>query len=382
MKRDGTSFTLDDKKYFFIGANYWEGMNLGAPIHGNLGRLKRDLDDMKSVGINNLRIMGSTQGPDDRPKRIVPSLETEKGKYNNDIFQGLDTFLDEMDKRSMKAVVVLNNFWEWSGGFGQIAEWYSGHFDSYPTGFYGNKDQTDHLKNFINVIVNRVNTVNGRKYKEDPTIMAWQLANEPRSGDCHTWAKWVNDTSYYIKSIDSNHLVSIGNEGTITSCSSEGNTIEYIDYITFHAWAQNWGWYTPYSEAGLDRGISSATQYIDKNVNGNIPYGKPMVLEEFGLARDKASYDPSATVNIRDKYFKAIFDHVLEYANNSTMSGANFWAYGGEGRPKNKGGEWWKKGDDFIGDPPHERQGWYSIYNTDITTKTLISEYTDKFNSL
>lgn len=37
-------------------------------------------------------------------------------------------------------------------------------------------------------------------------------------------------------------------------------------------------------------------------------------------------------------------------------------------------GGWWKPGDEFIGDPPHELQGWYSVYNND-TTLSLVNKY-------
>ena len=213
---EGKNFYLEGKKYFYMGANYWVGMNLGAPDSGDAERLRYELDDLVSMGAKNLRIMGSSQGPDDRQRRIVPSLEYGKEQYNDDLWKGLDVFLDEMGKRGMKAVVTLNNFWEWSGGFGQLNEWYKNSFSRYPVNFYGEKNQTDHLKRFITKIINRKNTVNDRIYRDDPTIMAWQLANEPRARDCTVWANWVNDTSKHIHELDPNHLVSIGNEGTIT----------------------------------------------------------------------------------------------------------------------------------------------------------------------
>lgn len=358
-------------------------MNLGAPKAGNLGRLQRELDDLDEHGIRNLRIMGSTQGPDDKSRRIVPSLEPQKGQYNNDIWEGLDTLLVEMRKRNMRAVVTLNNFWEWSGGFGQINEWYNGSFSSYPTNFYSDKKLTDHLKDFIKVIVNRTNSISKIKYKDDATIMAWQLANEPRAGSCTDWEKWIDETSSLIKSLAPKQLVSIGNEGTITSCSSGGNSIKNVDYITFHAWAQNWGWYTPVSRDGLEHGIKLAKNYINDNIHLNENLQKPMVLEEFGLARNGMSYDPDSKTDIRDDYFRAIFEHVFNIARDKgTISGTNFWAWGGEGRPKNRGGEWWTKNDPFTGDPPHERQGWYSVYDKDQSTKTLIKTYTKLFDEL
>ena len=40
-------------------------------------------------------------------------------------------------------------------------------------------------------------------------------------------------------------------------------------------------------------------------------------------------------------------------------------------------GGWWKPGDEFIGDPPHELQGWYSVYNNDTTLSLVIKEAAD-----
>ena len=42
----------------------------------------------------------------------------------------------------------------------------------------------------------------------------------------------------------------------------------------------------------------------------------------------------------------------------------------------------WEKGDDFTGDPPHEHQGWYSVYNVDESTLDIISTFTLKMASL
>jgi mannan endo-1,4-beta-mannosidase len=35
----------------------------------------------------------------------------------------------------------------------------------------------------------------------------------------------------------------------------------------------------------------------------------------------------------------------------------------------------WTQGDDFIGDPPHEPQGWYSVYDKDNSTLEIIKKY-------
>ncbi|NDC78164.1 MAG: mannanase, partial [Chitinophagia bacterium] len=58
-----------------------------------------------------------------------------------------------------------------------------------------------------------------------------------------------------------------------------------------------------------------------------------------------------------------------------------FWAYGGEGRPRTPG-EMWAKGDPFTGDPPHEPQGWYSVYDTDSSTRAVIRNFAGQFKAL
>jgi mannan endo-1,4-beta-mannosidase len=59
--------------------------------------------------------------------------------------------------------------------------------------------------------------------------------------------------------------------------------------------------------------------------------------------------------------------------------GINFWTYSGEGIPPHPG-EYWKKGDIFTGDPPHELQGWYGVYSTDSSTLSIISGASEKIN--
>ena len=55
----------------------------------------------------------------------------------------------------------------------------------------------------------RRNTYNGRLYKEDPTIFAWDILNEPRqtSGDYSTVQKWIDMMASFVKSVDPNHMV-------------------------------------------------------------------------------------------------------------------------------------------------------------------------------
>ena len=50
--------------------------------------------------------------------------------------------------------------------------------------FFNDSGSRTIFKNHIKHIVMRRNTLNGRLYSEDPTVMAWGLLNEPR---CERW---------------------------------------------------------------------------------------------------------------------------------------------------------------------------------------------------
>jgi mannan endo-1,4-beta-mannosidase len=108
-----------------------------------------------------------------------------------------------------------------------------------------------------------------------------------------------------------------------------------------------------------------------------------LVLEEFGISRDSNNHDAASSTRIRDLYYANIFQGIYQKANqpNGVVAGVNFWAWVGEGRPRLPGCIW-KAGDNFIGDPPHETQGWYSVYDRDSTTNLIIQDYALKMGGL
>jgi mannan endo-1,4-beta-mannosidase len=407
IKVKGTGFEVGGKPYYYLGTNFWYGLNLAAKGEGgDRERLLRELDRLKAMGVTNLRVVAGSEGPDTEPYRMLPSLQTEPGKYNENVLDGLDFLLFEMGKRNMVAIMCLNNFWNWSGGMAQYIVW-SGAADSIPypppnpggdwnryqqfaAQFYSNEKAMNLFNDHITFIVNRKNPYSGKLYKEDHAIMAWELANEPRGlNNVDAFLQWVENSSALIKKLDPNHLVTTGSEGK-TSSSYSGTDLEKdhssknIDYTTIHIWVQNWGIYDPLrADSTYDASVKYAMDYLTDQEAISRKLNKPMVLEEFGISRDMNSHDPASPTTIRDKYYTSLFDAVYAKANqeNSVVAGSNFWAWGGEGRPR-QAEAIWKPGDNFIGDPPHEAQGWYSVYDKDSSTIKVIHEFADKMNSI
>ncbi len=396
-----SQFFLDDKPLYYIGTNYWYG---GLIANGNdkktgINRLRAELDFLKSNGVMNLRILAGAEGKGliAGVDRIGPPLQEPRGVFNDHILQGLDMLLSEMSTRNMKAVIFLSNNWEWSGGFLQYLRWNNEISDSvfrrklnwdetrdFVSKFYScNECKSDYLQQ-VNYIVNRTNTITKKKYAEDATIMAWELANEPRPmrpAAINDYIQWIKNVSSFIKQKDNNHLITIGTEGYIGTENMQVyesiHGIKYVDYLTIHIWPKNWEWFKGTDiAAGMDSVLAKTMDYISKHKAEAILLSKPLVIEEFGLPRDNHSFDINSGTTSRDKYYQAIFDE-LEKSKNSdgVIAGANFWTYGGDVKPRDIH---WKTGDQYIGDPPMEEQGLNAVFNSDQTTWKIIKTFSTK----
>jgi mannan endo-1,4-beta-mannosidase len=396
---------LDGKPYHFIGANYWQGPLLATSAFGTSGRarVQRELSFLAARGVTNLRVVVGAEGSGaiDGSYRVGPSLQPEKGQFSEDALQGLDFILSEMGKRNMKAVLYLSNNWAWSGGFLQYLNWNGRLADS----VLKRKNTWDQLRDetarfytcepckqdyyaAIRKVVGRTNSITGRPYAADAAIMAWEMGNEPRPmrpavNDAYT--AWVSATAALIKSIDAHHLVTIGTEGQ----ASVDDDIEMfkrihddvnVDYLTIHVWPKNWGYFGDTAMgASMDAILGKSKDYISKHANVARVLGKPMVIEEFGLPRDRQAFDAGAPARLRLQYFKMMFGQVAESARDKgVIAGCNFWAFGGEGRPI-KGQTMWKPGDSFLGDPPMEEQGLNAVFDSDAPVFTTIREFVNKF---
>ena len=123
VKVDNGHFVRDGKPYYFVGTNFWYGAILGSEGQGgNRQRLRKELDELKAIGIDNLRILVGSDGERGVKTKVEPTLQIAPGVYNDTIFAGLDYLLMEMGRRKMVAVLYLNNSWEWSGGYGFYLE--------------------------------------------------------------------------------------------------------------------------------------------------------------------------------------------------------------------------------------------------------------------
>jgi len=392
--KDG-HFVRNGKPYTFIGTNFWYGPILASEGRGgDIERLRHELDALKGLGIDNLRVLVGGDGADGVYSRVEPTLQTAPGVYNDTLLVGLDRFLVELGERDMQAVLYVNNSWEWSGGYGQYLEWATGEKTLIPLvdGYWPfmqqmRKFQTSkeaqqlYFKHLTN-IVSRVNSLTGKPYKDDPAIFAWQLGNEPRcfSDDPDIRAGfigWMTEAARIVKDLDPNHLVSTGNEG-LMGCEEDlalvraVNEIPGVDYMTIHIWPYNWSWVRPdHLQEDVGVAIDRTRTYLDQHKVLADSLGLPVVCEEFGFPRDGFQASMAATTQARDQYYAYVFSQV-----GDRLDGANFWAWSGFAVPPH---EQWERGDPYTGDPSQEAQGLNGVYCSD-STVDVIAAATERLN--
>jgi lysophospholipase L1-like esterase len=394
----GHRFYIGRKPHYFVGTNYWYGGLLGLEKDRRKGaeRLRRELDFLRANGVTNLRLMAGAEGSGmiNGVVRVGPPLQPRQGEFDERVLDGLDLVLAEMGKRGMKAVVFFSNNWEWSGGFQQYLSWNGLVPDGLRTRKLTWDEQRDVVSRFyacepckqsynkqVNLILGRVNKYSRKRYTEDPAIMAWELANEPRPmrpAAADAYRRWVADTAAMIKAKDRNHLVTIGHEGYMGTDDmklfEQIHADANVDYLTIHIWPKNWGWFKGHEIAeGFADVFEKTSRYIEEHLRVAEKLDKPLVVEEFGLPRDGHSFEVNAPTTLRDALYGRIFSVLEQHAaSGGHVAGANFWAFGGEARPV-KGQTFWKEGDDYMGDPPMEEQGLNTVFDSDLSTWALIS---------
>ncbi len=302
----GTNFCLNGQIFNVAGTNnHYLGFGTQAEVD-------QVLNDAKAMNVNVVRsIMHSVRGSLDGTQLnqgTVPlkwnwgstadsgnmgmkgvyilywDTATQKMAFNDSTETGLgrwDYVIWKAKQLNLKLDISLLDFWQWAGGVQQInANYKGGNYDmkNAPdryTFFFQNADTQQFYRDWVNHVLNRTNTLTGMKYKDDPTIFAWDLMNEPEMAGSGLGRQWISDMSIYVKSIDPNHLLASGNEGFADGHAGSNPQIEMgiptIDFATWHT-------YPTYHNISTN----DVTTLINTNCQIAANGHKPVLIQEFG----------------------------------------------------------------------------------------------------
>ncbi|GAQ82979.1 hypothetical protein KFL_001310095 [Klebsormidium nitens] len=362
VTRSGTSFYDANGRFIVQGCNFYPAMSL-ASNSNNRPQVANLLATASSLGLNVVRTWAFGDGPG--------QLQTAPGQYNEQWFQGLDYVIAQAAQNNLRVILPFVNNWSRNcpdrsdalvllkdgvnflltslsssnfrsnyGGKDRYVQWsqQARAGGSNPDDFYSNDYTRDLYRKFVSAVINRQNTFTGIYYKNDPTIFAWELMNEPRcesdpSGD--TLQNWLQEMASYVKSIDGNHLLSTGTEGFYGPSTTarhflnpggwaantgedwmRNHRIDQIDFATFHSYPDQW----------MGGTIDDQLAFLANWTRGHVYDGsadrlnKPVVMGEFGAPM--SSQRTQDEFSNRNRFFQIVYQSVL---NGGANAGVIFW---------------------------------------------------------
>jgi mannan endo-1,4-beta-mannosidase len=300
VTRKGSDLRLDGKTFRFAGSNNYYLMYRSPTMIDDV------FGDAADAGFNVLRTWGFLDiGAQDGSNSVhgkengvyFQYWDGTRPAYNDgaDGLQHLDYVLKAAHDAGVRLVIPLTNNWSDFGGIDQYVRWRGAtHHDD----FYTDPVIRGWYKDWIGHVLNRINTLTGIRYKDDPTVMAWELANEPRCGGSGVYPRsagctdptlvnWADDVSRFIHTVDSRHLVGVGDEGFLCGDRTSSDwtincadgvdsaalaALPAVDLMSFHLYPDGWG-----------KDAAWGTQWIRSHVQLANRIGKPAMLGEFGF---------------------------------------------------------------------------------------------------
>jgi len=366
VKTEGTHFSVNGNPLFLNGFNSYWLMTLAAdPTERS--KVTSAFEQAAAHGLNVARTWAFNDGQ-------YRALQTSPGVYNEQVFQALDFVVSEANKYGIRLILSMVNDYVNFGGKAQYVQWArnAGQNLNSDDDFFTNPTVKGYYKNHIKTVLTRVNSITGVAYKDDPTIFAWELMNEPRcqsdpSGS--TIQGWIEEMASHVKSIDGNHLLEAGLEGFYGE-SKKGddpgfyvgtdfitnNQVTGIDFATVHSYPDIW-----LAGSNEEAQLSFLHNWIATHLeDGSRILKKPVLFAEFG----KSSRDPGFNNGQRENIFRVVYEHIYASARwGGAGGGAMFWQLMAEGMSS-------------YGD------GYEVVLSQNPSTTSLISSQSHKLNEL
>lgn len=339
------------------------------------------LDDAVAMGLTAIRTWAFRDG--DATTMQPPPLQYRKSGFSDRIFRDLDYVIWQAGLRGLKLILPLINYGDDGGGIAQYHKWsvpgvgedYVGASNNMHTisaayaqnwnpqdgscpRFYTDPVANDLYRFMVRRLVTRVNSYSGLEYREDPTIMMWELCNGCRcpgsSGD--SLNAWLRQMAKHVKGLAPEQLLSTGGEGLICQgpdgrCKGpvppraiddlethadlvsefgswmEGqgtsffreSRIPEIDVAVYHAHVDKWmpSLSAVFSSREAERS-PLMNFWMEQHEHSAQQLGKPLILESFGVERTEK---PA----IRNRIFRDVFNSIVQ---SRITTGSMFWSLG------------------------------------------------------
>ncbi len=246
---------------------------------------------------------------------------------NEPVWDKVDYFLATADRYGVRVVFPFVNEWDWFGGRGAFANYYG--IGNRGSDFYGTNANSAFMgemyDRLTSRIMNRVNTVSGIRYKDDPAVMAWETSNEFTGAD----SQWTIARGKHLH--DDEGISQLFMDGTYTTGAENVTRMNaykvrvaspYVDIMNDHFYA-----------SGVPNFVGGMVPLAQVAAAG----GKPYVVGEYGLtAADE-------------------MDHLLRVMGDYGVDGAMVWSL----RYRDaRGGYYWHRDDQSTYDINYNSYHW------------------------
>jgi mannan endo-1,4-beta-mannosidase len=289
----GAEFTLDGERYPLRGANNymmvypWWDRSVAEEV----------MRKAAAMGLNTIRTWGFGEGH----SQYFHPAPTE---YNDAAFERLDYVIERARENDLRLIISLANNLGDFGGAPQYVEWSdtAEMVNGNPDQFYTDEQCRRWYKQYVEYVLTRENSISGIEYREDPTIMLWELSNELRHPSSPAWdasilSEWCDTMAAHVKSIDSNHLVSTGAEGLpfveeekyddFGYWTKEQGTAYKRIHGSEHIDAASWHFYPDYWR--IESSGARRQFLLDRSWEARERLGMPGYCGEFGAVNKKAT---------------------------------------------------------------------------------------------
>ena len=326
----GSRFVIDGKPFRFVGANV-------AVMYKDEDRerMPETLKVASQIGVRALRVWAFGEGGEDSDVKAVGGDKNDwprkhpfrfsPDRWNEEAFVHLDHVLAEAASNNLRVQLCLTNWWRDTGGVTQYLKWAGVNDaadDSKPFGinvdramlFYSNSDARRMYKEHVERIVTRRNSVTGIHYKDDPTIMGYELMNEAQAptGLWSARKAWIAEMSSFIKSLDPDHLVAPGTWGFRRSWERrewiDEHSLPTVDYCDVHNYPRDD--HDSFVETPAD-----LRDFLTNRAAAAVAVNKPLVVGEFGMG-------PEGYNGVTESDWYRAY---LEAAAKDGIAGAMFW---------------------------------------------------------
>lgn len=212
VTRSGSRLLLDGRLFRFGGTNeYYLGLDdnvrdaAGRPTHPTTAAIDDALQSAVRTGATVVRshTLGISVG-------CAACYEPRPGVFNTAALASADYAIYRAGRLGLKLMIPLTDQWRWyHGGESTFTGWAGYPNDPDPSvnaavstvqrasesHFYTDPAVITAFHLYVSRLLNHVNPYNGLRYKDDPTVMAWETGNE-------LWTAppaWTQDFAAYLK---------------------------------------------------------------------------------------------------------------------------------------------------------------------------------------